>query len=232
MMFEFMDIICLIVLGLVVYLIYEIRKSKTNQSLKEPTKEQDNLEIITPKVLSKKQVQIIGVGGGGSNIVEYLTSSYPKQYTSLIINSDKKALESKKVKNKILLEKPDGYGCGSNEKCGFSLIDTNSLDKIKNFITKKRVYIVVTLGGGVGSGSTKAIVQSLYESGKKVHLIAIKPFSWEGAKKSIRANDTLEFIESYCKKIYLLENDTLKQHKELSMKECFEILNEKVHQVI
>jgi S-adenosylmethionine:diacylglycerol 3-amino-3-carboxypropyl transferase len=59
--------------------------------------------------IEKKQEQysekkkIIGIGGGGSNIVEYLAN----QYESLIINSDKKALEQKKVKNKIHLEKPD-----------------------------------------------------------------------------------------------------------------------------
>ena len=50
-----------------------------------------------------KNKKVIGIGGGGSNIVE----SFSNHYESLIINSDKRALEQKKVKNKIYLEKPD-----------------------------------------------------------------------------------------------------------------------------
>ena len=76
--------------------------------------------------------KVIGIGGGGSNIVEYLTN----HYESLIINSDKRALEQKKVKNKIHLEKPDNLGCGSNEKCGFSLITEDVLNQIDKFINK------------------------------------------------------------------------------------------------
>ena len=80
--------------------------------------------------LKKKEEQhsenkkVIGIGGGGSNIVESLSN----HYESLIINSDKKALEQKKVENKIHLEKPDNLGCGSNEKCGFSLITEDVLN--------------------------------------------------------------------------------------------------------
>ena len=41
-----------------------------------------------------KPIKIIGVGGGGSSIVEYLATKYSKKFSALILNSDKNALLS------------------------------------------------------------------------------------------------------------------------------------------
>lgn len=174
--------------------------------------------------------KIIGIGGGGSNIVE----SFSKQYESLIINSDKRALEQKKVKNRIHLEKPDNLGCGSNEKCGFSLITNEVLNQIDNFIDKNlSVTIIATLGGGVGSGSTKAIVEYLSNKNILVKCILVKPFSWEGYKKINRSNETIEFLKELKNvSIIKIENDELKSFEHLSMKESFNLLNNKINLMV
>lgn len=186
--------------------------------------------------IKKKQEQysekkkIIGIGGGGSNIVEYLAN----QYESLIINSDKRALEQKKVKNKIHLEKPDNLGCGYNEKCGFSLITEDVLNQIDNFINENlSIILIATLGGGVGSGSTKAIAEYLSNKNIIVKCILVKPFSWEGSKKINRANETIEFLKQL-KNISVIEiaNDELKNFEHLSMKESFNLLNNKINLMI
>jgi len=51
-------------------------------------------------------------------------------------------------------------------------------------------------------------------------------------KKAARAKDTLEFLKQYCKKIDFFENDALIQDNKLSIKESFELLNEKIHQLV
>ena len=174
--------------------------------------------------------KVIGIGGGGSNIVEYLTN----HYESLIINSDKRALEQKKVKNKIHLEKPDNLGCGSNEKCGFSLITEDVLNQIDKFINKNlSITLIATLGGGVGSGSTKAIAEHLTNKDLMVKCILVKPFSWEGSKKSNRANETIEFLKQLKNvSIIEIENDELKSFEHLSMKESFNLLNNRIKSII
>lgn len=53
----------------------------------------------------KQKIKIIGLGGGGSNIVEYLSNTHPMEYDALIINSDKKALETKNVDKKFYYKK-------------------------------------------------------------------------------------------------------------------------------
>ena len=177
-----------------------------------------------------KNKKVIGIGGGGYNIVE----SFSNHYESLIINSDKRALEQKKVKNKIHLEKPDNLGCGSNEKCGFSLITEDVLNQIDKFINKNlSITLIATLGGGVGSGSTKAIAEHLSNKNIIVKCILVKPFSWEGSKKSHRANETIEFLKQLKNvSIIEIENDELKSFEHLSMKESFNLLNNKINFLI
>lgn len=186
--------------------------------------------------LKKKEEQhtenkkVIGIGGGGSNIVESLSN----HYESLIINSDKRALEQKKVKNKIHLEKLDNLGCGSNEKCGFSLITDSVLNQIDNFINVNlSITLIATLGGGVGSGSTKAIAEYLSNKNILVKCILVKPFSWEGSKKINRANETIEFLKQLKNiSIIEIENDELKSFEHLSMKESFNLFNNKINLII
>lgn len=200
-------------------------KSKFTESLYE-------YETINP-INDTKIKKVIGVGGGGSNIVEYLYKVSYFSYDPLVINSDKKALDIKKVPNKLYLDSPKSYGCGSNEVCGLELINETTLGRIKNFIsTTKKIYIIVTLGGGVGSGSTKAIVKYLYEQDIEVYLIAVYPFSWEGINKTKRADDTLKFSKSYCKKIHIFKNDNLKKYYSNSMRDCFHLLNKSIDKTI
>mgnify|MGYP000296521966 FL=1 len=189
-----------------------------------------NFFLKKKEELHTENKKVIGIGGGGSNIVEYLAN----QYESLIINSDKKALEQKKVKNKIHLEKPDNLGCGSNEKCGFSLITEDVLNQIDNFINENlSITLIATLGGGVGSGSTKAIAEHLTNKNIIVKCVLVKPFSWEGSKKSNRANETIEFLKQLKNvSIIEIENDELKSFEHLSMKESFNLLNNKINLMI
>ena len=182
---------------------------------------------------SKYKVKIIGLGGGGSNIVEYLSNTYPLEYDTLIINSDKKALETKNVDKKILLQKDNTYGCGSNIVCGYTLITSDVISQIKYFIERNRdIYIFVTLGGGCGTGSLKAISQEFKDSTYRLNFILTTPFKWEGIKKSERANEIIEQIKNDFQNVHIYSNDELLDFGNLGINECFKIQNEKFNKLI
>lgn len=182
---------------------------------------------------SKYKIKLIGLGGGGSNIVEYLSSTYPMKYDALIINSDKKALETKNVDKKILLQKDNTYGCGSNIVCGYTLITSDVISQIKYFIEKNReIYIFVTLGGGCGTGSLKAIAQEFKDFNYKLNFILTTPFKWEGIKKSERANEVIEQIKNDFQNVHIYSNDELLNFGNLGIGECFKIQNENFNKFI
>ena len=182
---------------------------------------------------SECKIKLIGLGGGGSNIVEYLSNTYPLEYDTLIINSDKKALETKNVDKKILLQKDNTYGCGSNIVCGYTLITSDVIAQIKYFIERNRdIYIFVTLGGGCGTGSLKAISQEFINSNYRLNFILITPFKWEGIKKNERANEIVEQIKNDFQNVYIYSNDELLNFGNLGISECFKIQNEKFNKLI
>ena len=182
---------------------------------------------------SKYKIKLIGLGAGGSNIVEYLSSTYPLEYDALIINSDKKALETKNVDKKILLQKDNTYGCGSNIVCGYTLITSDVISQIKYFIEKNRkIYIFATLGGGCGTGSLKAIAQEFKDSNYKLNFILTIPFKWEGVKKSERANEVIEQVKNDFKNVHIYSNDELLSFGNLGIGECFKIQNENFNKFI
>lgn len=231
-----MQLLNLTLLLIIFVLIYKIFKEikylkKYLQSLLDNQKYHTVDTDIKP--ISTQTKKLIGIGGGGSNIVEYLSNNSLSIYDSLVINSDKKALDQKDVPNKIYLKSKDNLGCGSNDKCGFHLIDESVFKDIKKFIgDNSSIYIVTTLGGGVGSGSTKAIVKYLYDQKIQVHISIVLPFSWEGIKRSNRAQGTLAYIQPYCTTIKIFNNDDLKQYNKSSMKECFSKLNQTIDSYI
>ena len=182
---------------------------------------------------SECKIKLIGLGGGGSNIVEYLSNTYPLEYDALIINSDKKALETKNVDKKILLQKDNTYGCGSNIVCGYTLITSDVISQIKYFIERNRdIYIFVTLGGGCGTGSLKAIAQEFKDSNYRLNFILTTPFKWEGVKKNERANEIIEQIKNDFQNVYIYSNDELLDFGNLGISECFKIQNEKFNKLI
>ena len=181
----------------------------------------------------KQKIKIIGLGGGGSNIVEYLSNTYPLEYDALIINSDKKALETKNVDKKIFLQKDNTYGCGSNIACGYTLITSDVISQIKYFIERNRdIYIFVTLGGGCGTGSLKAIAQEFKDSNYRLNFILTTPFKWEGVKKSERANEIIEQIKNDFQNVHIYSNDELLNFGNLGISECFKIQNDKFNEFI
>ena len=182
---------------------------------------------------SKYKIKIIGLGGGGSNIVEYLSNNYSMNYDGLIINSDKKALETKNVDKKILLQKDNIYGCGSNIVCGYTLITSDVISQIKYFIERNReIYIFATLGGGCGTGSLKAIAQEFKDYDYRLNFILTTPFKWEGVKKYERANEVIQQIKNDFKNVYVYPNNDLLNFGNLGITECFKIQNEKFNKLI
>lgn len=226
-MIQFINLTFVVV---ILFLIYKIFKKIQYFQKCIEKKSYSEIEANKQYVNIKK---LIGIGGGGSNIVEYITNESKNSYDSLVINSDKKALDQKRIINKLYLESKNNLGCGSNDKCGFQLINQSTIKDIQKIINNNsKVYIVSTLGGGVGSGSTKAIVKYLYEHNIEIHISVVFPFKWEGIKRTNRAIETLSFIRPYCKTIKQFYNDDFKKYNTTSMKECFSELNRSIDEHI
>jgi len=105
-------------------------------------------------------IKVIGVGGGGSNAVNHMFKQGIKGVDFVVCNTDKQALESSPVGNRIQLGAAltKGLGAGAIPEMGKnSAIET--IDEIRKYLTDgtQMVFITAGLGGGTGTGAAPII---------------------------------------------------------------------------
>ena len=219
-------ILCTVAVGIVVvgFSIYAIlNKTETKQ------KHIDQYQL--------KELCFIGVGGGGCNILEDISQIDP-QHTFIHLNSDLQALQAKTSQYKILLGHEDkaGLGCGGKTACGAKLVNSSTKKQLFS-LTKPfdEIYVITTLGGGVGSGATAKIIEYLNTLGKKVFVAVTIPFSFEGKKRYDTAQYSLKELQNINKDIIVVENDAVMhtcQSDMLGTKESFQYLSKDIYQGI
>lgn len=144
-------------------------------------------------------------------------------------------MRQKQSDYKILLTsdtKEDKWGCGGNTECGLNLIDDTVRKTIKEYTKHhETIYLMATLGGGVGSGSTPEIAKYLKSINKKVILHVTLPFTFEGKSRLSTAKNSLELLKPYSDEISVFENNDLLESKK-GLRESFQLASNKIYSKI
>lgn len=174
------------------------------------------------------KITIIGVGGGGSNMVTDLYNQGAHQDLKIIIaNTDIQALNSSSVPQKIQLgEKTTaGLGAGADDEVGEKAAQESKDDIRKNLEGSDMVIICVGLGGGTGTGAAPVVARIAKELGALTVLIATKPFVRENRHK--RAESGLESLSKICDSFIVVPNQKLLSvvSKNTGMREAYSLIN-------
>ena len=143
-----------------------------------------NLQFDLPKDQSSI-IKVVGVGGGGSNAVNHMYEQGIVGVNFVISNTDSQALETSQVPNKIQLgpKLTQGLGAGSNPECGMQSTE-ESIEEIKEILSKntKMVFVTAGMGGGTGTGGAPVVARVAREMGILTVAIVTTPFSFEGKR--------------------------------------------------
>ncbi len=174
---------------------------------------------------SSSIIKVIGVGGGGSNAVNFMYNQGIKGVDFIITNTDKQALETSPIVNKIQLGSSitDGWGAGSIPETGRKAA-LETIDEIKEMLqhNTKMVFITAGMGGGTGTGAAPVIAQIAKEMGILTVGIVTLPFSFEGRKRHQQAEQGLEELRKYVDTLLVICNDKLRElHGDLKLSEAF-----------
>ena len=170
-------------------------------------------------------IKVIGVGGGGSNAVNYMFSQTVEGVDFIVCNTDAKALEQSNVPNKIQLGPylTQGLGAGANPEVGKKATE-ESLDEIRKIleVNTKMAFITVGMGGGTGTGGAPIIAQVCKELGILTVGIVTTPFSFEGPRRLAMAEEGINQLKPHVDTLLVISNDKLRmQFGNLKMREAF-----------
>jgi len=170
-------------------------------------------------------IKVVGVGGGGSNAVNFMFSQNVEGCDFIICNTDAKAIEQSKVPNKIQLgpHLTQGLGAGANPEVGKAATE-ESLEEIKRIleVNTKMAFITVGMGGGTGTGGAPIISKICKDLGILTVGIVTTPFGFEGPRRMAQAQQGINELKPYVDTLLVISNDKLRmQYGNLKMKEAF-----------
>src|SRR5450432_2613564 len=170
-------------------------------------------------------IKVIGVGGGGSNAVNHMYGQNIEGCNFIICNTDAQALAQSRVANKIQLGPllTQGLGAGANPDIGRQATE-ESLEEIKSIleVNTKMAFITAGMGGGTGTGGAPILAKICKDLGILTVGIVTTPFSYEGRKRQLQAEEGISLLKDYVDTLLVISNDKLRhQFGNLKMKEAF-----------
>ena len=175
----------------------------------------------------KSIIKVIGVGGGGSNAVNFMNSIGIRNVEFIICNTDIQALHSSSVKNQLQIgmELTKGLGAGANPVKGkeAALESSHEIRELLRNDGTKMLFITAGMGGGTGTGAAPIIAQIAKELDILTVGIVTLPFEFEGKLKMDKALAGIDELKVSCDSVITILNQRLIEiYGELSQTKAFE----------
>ncbi|RKR85453.1 cell division protein FtsZ [Mucilaginibacter gracilis] len=159
-------------------------------------------------------IKVIGVGGGGGNAVNHMYKQGITGVDFIICNTDAQALELSPIPNKVQLgaSLTEGMGAGSIPEVGKNSAIEN-IDDIKLMLgsNTKMLFITAGMGGGTGTGASPIIAKAARELDILTVGIITTPFSFEGKRRKMQAEEGLEEFKKHVDSFLVISNDRLRE---------------------
>jgi cell division protein FtsZ len=173
----------------------------------------DNISFDMPKSQSNA-IKVIGVGGGGSNAVNYMFQQNTKGVDYVICNTDAQALDNSPIPNKIQLgaSLTSGLGAGANPEIGEESAK-ESLQEIQEMLTShtKMVFITAGMGGGTGTGAAPIIAKIAKDLDILTVGIVTMPFQFEGRRRTEQAQKGIDELRQNVDSLIVINNNKLRE---------------------
>jgi len=186
--------------------------------------------------LENAKIKVVGVGGGGGNMLNYMINKGVRDIEMICANTDAQALQANKAPIKIQLGKEvtKGLGAGMNPEIGKAAAE-ESYDEIKRALEgADLVFISAGMGGGTGTGAAPVIAKIAKEVGALTIGVVTKPFKREGAKRAKLAEIGFSALKEECDSIVTILNQKLLSiiDRRASRKDAYKMVDNVLFQAV
>ncbi|MDP3973663.1 MAG: cell division protein FtsZ [Candidatus Daviesbacteria bacterium] len=184
--------------------------------------------LIKPDVQRFAKIRVVGLGGGGSNSINSMIALQQIQGVDFVaINTDAQALLNNQSPTKVQIGEnlTRGLGSGGDPEIGREAAE-ESTQKLQDVLQDSdMVFLTAGMGGGTGTGSIPIVAQIAKGVGALTVGVVTKPFSFEGTRRMMVAEEGIEKLRDKVDALIVIPNQRLLEsvEKNMTLQEAFRL---------
>ena len=181
-------------------------------------------------------LKVIGVGGGGNNVVNRMVSSGMQGVEFIAVNTDRQVLNASQATQKLTIGEKltGGKGAGANPEVGRESAK-ESREQIAALLEgTDMVFVTAGMGGGTGTGAAPVVAEIAKERGILTVGVVTKPFAFEGKRRMDQAMKGIEELKEKVDALVIIPNDRLKYatDEKITFANAFAIADDVLRQAV
>lgn len=188
------------------------------------------MALVKPDSARIAKIKVIGVGGGGGNAISSMIEAGNVDGVEFVaLNTDAQVLLNNKAPTKLQIGEKitKGLGVGGNPEIGRQAAE-ESVEKIKELLVDTdMVFVTAGMGGGTGTGAAPVVAQLAKEAGALTVGVVTKPFSFEGTRRMVAAEDGIERLKEATDTLIVIPNQRLMDviDRKMTLLEAFKVVD-------
>ena len=192
--------------------------------------------VMDSTVKSGDTLKVIGVGGGGCNVVNRMVRVGMQGVEFIAVNTDRQCLASSEATQKLPIGEKltGGKGAGANPDVGRESAK-ESKDQISALLDNTdMVFVTAGMGGGTGTGAAPVVAEIAKSRGILTVGVVTKPFSFEGRRRMDQAMRGIEELQSKVDSLVIIPNDRLQYatDEKITFANAFAIADDVLRQAV
>ncbi len=181
-------------------------------------------------------IKVVGVGGGGNNVVNRMVHSGAQGVDFIAVNTDKQALNASSANYKLQIGEKltGGKGAGSNPDIGRKAAEESRNQISKALEETDMVFVTAGMGGGTGTGAAPVVAEIAHELGILTVGVVTKPFGFEGRRRAQQAEAGIAELKERVDSLVIIPNERLKYatDQKITFANAFEIADDVLRQAV
>ncbi|MFA6255598.1 MAG: cell division protein FtsZ [Candidatus Absconditabacterales bacterium] len=184
---------------------------------------------INPEFIPGAKIKVLGVGGCGNKALNRMISEGLDGVGFVAINTDAQDLATNLADKKVNigLNLTKGLGAGANPEIGRKAAEESEAEIKAMLQDTDMVFITCGMGGGTGTGAAPVIANIAKGMGILTVAIITKPFSFEGNRRTMNADEGLKKIKEAVDTLIVIPNDKIFNviDKKTTFKQAFTMID-------
>ena len=181
-------------------------------------------------------LKVIGVGGGGNNVVNRMVSSGMQGVEFIAVNTDRQCLNASQATQKLAIGEKltGGKGAGANPDVGRESARESKEQIIALLEGADMVFVTAGMGGGTGTGAAPVVAELAKEKGILTVGVVTKPFNFEGRRRMEQALRGIEELRQKVDSLVIIPNDRLQfaTDEKITFANAFAIADDVLRQAV